>query len=246
VRVRLQALKDWLASEAPDVLCLQETKVVDDDFPAAELAALGYRAIASGQKTYNGVAIVAREGLALELRADRLPGDPGDEQRRYLEARVGDVTVVNVYVPNGSEVGSEKYAYKMAWLARLERHLPGVGLDGPVAVCGDFNVTPEDRDVWDPARVRGTIMCSDAEREALRRIQALGLADTLRIATQDAGIYSFWDYRMGAFRRNMGWRIDLVLATPALASRCRGAGVDTWPRKMPQSSDHAPIYALFD
>jgi exodeoxyribonuclease-3 len=227
------------------VLCLQETKVTDDLFPREEIESAGYRAAFSGQKTYNGVAILAREEPR-EVVAG-LPGDDESSQKRLIAARVGGVTVVNAYVPNGSEVGSEKYAFKLDWLDRLagaleERHAP----DEPLALCGDFNIAPDQRDLHDPEGLRGTIMFSEKEHEALRRLLDWGLTDTLRLHRDEAGLYSWWDYRRGAFRRNLGWRIDLVLATAPLAAACTGASIDVAPRRRPRPSDHTPVIAEFD
>ena len=222
--------------------------MTDDAFPHAELGAAGYVAVASGQKTYNGVAVLvaAEHAAGLETVADRLPGDDADEQKRFLDVRVAATRVIDVYVPNGQAVGSDKYAYKLAWLARLADYLESACRPGePLLVCGDFNIAPEDRDVHDAEGVRGSVMFSGAEQDALRRLLGWGLRDTLRVHTEEAGIYSWWDYRAGAFRRNLGWRIDLILATAPLVEVCRAASVDTWPRKLPQASDHAPVLAAF-
>lgn len=248
IRVRIKALVEWLGNEAPDVCCLQETKVVDDDFPFAEIAAAGYHAVTSSQKTYNGVAVLVPRAAADSLAcvSRDLPGEPEDGQRRFLHVRLPDLDVIDVYVPNGESVGSEKYAYKLRWMERLRAYLASsCDPASRLLLCGDFNVAPEDRDVYDPRAVAGSVMWSAAEKEALAAIRAWGLADTLRLKSDAAGIYSWWDYRQGAFRRNMGWRIDFVLATAPMAARVESAGVDVWPRKMPQASDHAPIFTVF-
>jgi exodeoxyribonuclease-3 len=245
LRVRLEQLLRWLESERPDVVCLQETKVTDDLFPAAELSRAGYHAAFAGQKTYNGVAILARERPRAIVIG--LPGDDDSAQKRLIAARVGEITVVNAYVPNGSAVGSEKYDDKLDWLDRLaralgERYDPGQ----PLVVCGDFNVAPEARDVHDPEALRGTIMFSEMEHEALERLLRWGLRDTLRLHAQEAGLYSWWDYRAGAFRRNLGWRIDLILATEPLARACTSASIDVEPRRWQRPSDHTPVLAVFE
>lgn len=245
LRVRLEHLAGWLAEASPDVVCLQETKVTDELFPREEIEAAGYRAVFAGQKTYNGVAILAREEPELLVAA--LPGDDESAQKRFLAARVGGVTVVDVYVPNGSEVGSEKYAYKLDWLDRLARTLEEHhDSKESLILCGDFNIAPDDRDLHDPDGLRGTIMFSEKEHAALRRLLDWGLTDTLRLHTEEAGLYSWWDYRQGAFRRNMGWRIDLILATAPLTEVCSDASIDVAPRRLPRPSDHTPVIAEFD
>ena len=244
VRSRLERLLAWLERRRPDVVCLQETKVVDEDFPRTEIEALGYRCAVNGQKTYNGVAVLSREPARDVARA--LPGDGADAERRLLAAEVAGVTVASVYCPNGSEVGSDKYAYKLDWYARLRRLLDqSFSPDRPLAVCGDFNVAPEDRDVWDPERWRGQVLCSDAERRALGELTAWGLEDVLRRRRPEGGIYTWWDYRFGAFHRGWGLRIDHVLATPPLAARCVAVEVDRDERKGDRPSDHAPVVATF-
>jgi exodeoxyribonuclease III len=244
LRVRLPQLLDWLATNQPDVMALQETKVVDESFPAAELAAAGYSALYSGQKSYNGVATLARAAPADPVRD--IPGF-ADPQRRVLAVTVAGVRVVNLYVPNGQSIDSDKYQYKLRWLAavrewlrtELERHPQLVTL-------GDFNVAPEDRDVHDPAAWAGQVLVSDAERAALSALRQLGLADVFRNFEQPPGIYSWWDYRNGAFRRNNGLRIDLILASAALSSRCAECRVDREPRLAERASDHTPVVARFD
>ncbi|MDX1593246.1 MAG: exodeoxyribonuclease III [Gammaproteobacteria bacterium] len=246
VRARLDHLRDWLAAERPDVVCLQETKVVDADFPFAALAEVGYRAEVSGQKSYNGVAVLARDGLEL---ADPEHGIPGfeDPQRRCLAATVSGVRVIDVYVPNGSEVGSEKYAYKLDWLARFAEHLERVVAGHPrLLVAGDFNVAPADLDVHDPDLWRDKVLCSAPEREALDALRACGLVDLFRELHADAPGFSWWDYRMNAYRRKRGLRIDLVLASRAMAESCTACRVDTAPRGLEKPSDHAPVVARFD
>ncbi len=245
IRVRLPQLLDWLKDARPDVVCLQETKVTDEDFPAGPLAEAGYEAVFAGQKTYNGVAILARRPLADVITG--LPGDDESSQKRLISARAGDLTIVNVYVPNGSSVGSDKYAAKLDWLARLARALDErYDTAGPLVLCGDFNIAPEDRDVHDADAVRGSIMFSDEEHGALGRIIDRGFADTLRLHRRDGGLFSWWDYRAGAFRRNLGWRIDLILATPSLARACTDGWIDAEPRRWERPSDHTPVLASFE
>jgi len=239
LRVRLAHLLDWLAAHAPDVVCLQETKCEDTTFPAAELAAAGYRSVHHGQRTYNGVAILSRNEAFEVCR-----GIPAfaDEQSRVIASDVDGVRVVSVYVPNGQSVGSEKYAYKLRWFAALaawlEAELAG---HSKLIVTGDFNVAPEDRDVHDPAAWTGQVLFSEPERAALKRLIEVGFVDAFRLFEQPEKSFSWWDYRMGAFRRNMGLRIDHVLLSPALAGACRACSIDVAPRKLERPSDHAPV-----
>ncbi len=244
LRVRLPHLTDWLAANPVDVLVLQETKLPDADFPRAELEALGLHVTYCGQKTYNGVAILARQPIA-----DPVPGIPGfeDEQKRVLAATIGGVRVIDVYVPNGQSVGSDKYEYKLRWLAALQGYLAAELQRHPrLALLGDFNIAPEDRDVHDPKAWEGSVHVSPAERAALQSLQSLGLADCFRLFEQPEKSYSWWDYRMMAFRRNAGLRIDLILASAALASKCGACHIDKTPRKLERPSDHAPVVAAFD
>lgn len=239
LNVRLPHLTQWLATAQPDIVALQETKLEDAKFPAEAINALGYRVVFSGQKTYNGVAILARA----ELR-DVVTDIPGldDPQRRILVATVGDLRIANLYVVNGQEVGSDKYAYKLHWLARVREFLAAEVQRHPnLVVLGDFNIVPDDRDVYDPVALKDSILLSPAERDALRAMLALGLHDTFRLFSEEAGQYSWWDYRMGAFRRNLGMRIDLILASEALRARCVGASIDREPRRWERASDHAPV-----
>jgi exodeoxyribonuclease-3 len=244
LRVRLPQLLDWHAANPIDVLALQETKLPDADFPRAELAALGWTLAFSGQKTYNGVAILARSPIT-DMVTD-LPGID-DPQRRLLAATIGGVRLINVYVPNGQSVGSEKYVYKLAWLAAFEAYLRGEIARHPrLLVMGDFNIAPDDRDVHDPAAWDGSVLVSEPERAALGRLIALGVEDVFRRFEQPAASYSWWDYRQGAYRRNHGLRIDLILATCALAAQCRLCRIDREPRTWERPSDHAPCTAVFD
>jgi exodeoxyribonuclease-3 len=243
IRSRLDQLTAWLSRSGPDVLCMQETKVEDDLFPHAALAECGYRAVVLGQKTYNGVAIAAKVGLAIEDVKKNLDDDPPDAQRRFIAATIEGVRIVDVYVPNGQAVGTPAFAYKLEWLERLRKDLAAHATpEQPVLVCGDFNVAPEDIDVYDPKKWEGSILCTDEERAALQNLLSWGLVDVFRDKhAGEAGLYSWWDYRMGAFRRNKGLRIDLALATRPLAARCQGAVVDRRPRELDKPSDHAPV-----
>ena len=243
LKVRLPHLTGWLAQARPDVVCLQELKCEDAKFPRAELEAAGYQAAFSGQKTYNGVAILSRAPLLAVST-----GIPGfeDEQKRVIAATVGELRVVCVYCPNGQAVGSEKYAYKLRWFAALKHYLAAeLRLHPGLAVAGDFNVAPEDRDVHDPKAWEGQVHVSEPERSAWRALLGVGLKDAFRLFEQPEKIYSWWDYRMAAFRRNAGLRIDQILVSEEFAGRCASCGVDKAPRKLERPSDHAPVVAEF-
>jgi exodeoxyribonuclease-3 len=244
LRVRMPHLGEWLAGNPVDAIALQEIKLPDADFPAAELQALGWHSVFSGQRTYNGVAILSRAPVT-----DVVAGIPGfeDEQRRVLAATVGPVRVIDVYVPNGQAVGSEKFAYKLRWFAALRDYVAAELLRHPqLVVLGDFNVAPEDRDVHDPKAWEGSIHVSPPERAALQEVVATGLRDCFRLFEQPEKSFSWWDYRMMAFRRNAGLRIDLILASAALAQKCAACHIDKAPRKLERPSDHAPVVASFD
>jgi len=241
IRVRLPQLLDWLAGAKPDVLCLQELKTEDAKFPRAELEAAGYACAVSGQKTYNGVAILSRRSLG-----DVVEGIPGfaDEQKRVIAATVHGMRVVCVYCPNGQAVGSDKYEYKLRWFAALRDYLSAELQNHPrLAVAGDFNVAPEDRDVHDPKAWEGQVHVSEPERAAWRALLTLGLKDSFRLFEQPEKVYSWWDYRMMGFRRNAGLRIDHVLLAEELARACASSTVDKAPRKLERPSDHAPALA---
>jgi exodeoxyribonuclease-3 len=244
LRVRLPHLRDWLAANPADVVALQETKLPDADFPREEIEALGMRVAFSGQRTYNGVALLARDGLE-----DVVAGIPGfdDEQKRVLAATVGGVRVIDVYVPNGQAVGSEKYEYKLRWLEALRGYVAAELVRCPqLVVLGDYNIAPEDRDVHDPKAWEGSVHVSEPERAALRALLATGLEDCFRRFEQPEKSYSWWDYRMMAFRRNAGLRIDMILASAGLASKCGACHIDKAPRRLERPSDHAPVLARFD
>jgi len=243
LKVRLPHLVEWLAREQLDVVCLQELKLEDAKFPRAELEAAGYQCAFSGQKTYNGVAILSR--TALSEVSSGMPGF-ADDHKRVIAATVAGVRVVCVYCPNGQSVGSEKYAYKLRWFAALRDYLATEIARYPaLAVAGDFNVAPEDRDVHDPKAWEGQVLVSDAERAALQALAALGLKDSFRLFEQPEKSFSWWDYRMMGFRRNAGLRIDHVLVSAELARRCTASTIDKAPRRLERPSDHAPVIAEF-
>lgn len=241
LKVRLPQVLDWLAARRPDVLCLQETKLEDRAFPFAELEAAGYRAVHHGQKTYNGVAILSRSEATGAVRGLPAFDDP---QARLVAATVNDVRVVCAYMPNGQAVGSDKYDYKLKWLQALRIWLAGELERHPrLALLGDYNIAPEDRDVHDPVAWRGQILCSDGEREAFSAFTELGLRDAFRLFDQPERIFSWWDYRMMGFRRNHGLRIDHILLSAALSASCTACSIDREPRKLERPSDHAPVVA---
>lgn len=242
--VRLPHVEEWLANESPDVLVLQEIKQVNEAFPVTAFAEAGYEAVASGQKTYNGVALVCRE-----TPRDMVTDFPGfeDPQRRILAATIGGVRIVNLYVPNGQSVGSDKYQYKLEWLAALRAFLDAeLRTHDHVVVLGDFNIAPEDRDVYDAEKWGDDVLCSPAERAALREIVDLGFCDVFRRFEQPEKSFSWWDYRAAGFRRNAGLRIDLILASSALAEKCTASYIDKEPRTWERPSDHTPVVAEFD
>lgn len=243
LRVRLPHVLDWLRTEQPDILALQETKLADDDFPLSEIHGAGYHAVYAGQKTYNGVAILSR--VAPSAAQNNIPGFD-DEQRRFLAANYNGLRVIALYVPNGASVGSDKYRYKLAWLEKVNAYLRTQLAAHPrLIVLGDFNIAPEDLDVHDPKLWEGQVLVSEPERAAFRELLNMGLVDTLRLFERDGGIYTWWDYRAGAFRRNHGLRIDHILLSPALRALCTACRVDKAPRKLERPSDHAPVVAEF-
>lgn len=241
LNVRLPHLQEWLRAAKPDVVALQETKLEDAKFPEDALLESGYRSVFAGQKTYNGVAILSREPIS-----DVQVGIPGfeDEQKRVIAATVGGVRIVDLYVVNGQAVGSEKYDYKLRWLDAVHGWLAEEIARCPeLIVLGDFNIAPDDRDVHDPSVWNeDSIHSSTAERAALRRLLDLGLQDSFRLHHEEAGQFSWWDYRAAGFRRNLGLRIDLLLISEALRSRCTAAGIDREPRTWDRPSDHTPVW----
>ena len=243
LNVRLPHVIEWLNAASPDVLVLQEIKQVSEAFDAAAFRELGYEGVASGQKTYNGVAVISRSPPS-----DLVTDFPGfdDPQRRILAATIDGVRVVNLYIPNGSSVGSDKYEYKLGWLVALRGFLEKeLSTHERLVVLGDFNIAPEDRDVYDPVKWGDSILCSPAERAALKELLDLGLNDVFRQFDQPDNTFSWWDYRAAGFRRNAGLRIDLILASESLARTCNASYVDREPRTWERPSDHAPVVAEF-
>ena len=242
--MRLPHLLDWLRANPVDVIGLQELKLQDDQFPFAELEALGYRAAVNGQKTYNGVALLSR--LPLEDVVRDMPGY-GDDHKRLIAATVGagtssEVRVISAYVPNGQAVGTDKYAYKLRWLHALAEYLHGeLARHERLAIVGDYNIAPTDADVHDPVAWDGHVLCSEPERLAFRALLALGLKDAFTLFPRPAQSYTWWDYRQGAFRRNLGLRIDHALLSLALCDKCVSFQIDTSPRRLERPSDHAPV-----
>lgn len=245
VRARLDRLVAFLGRFEPDVVCLQELKVPDADFPFEAVRAAGYHAAVHGQRTYNGVAILSR-AEAGEVQVGLGDGAP-DDQARLIAATVSGVRVVSAYVPNGQVVGSDKWSYKLDWLARLRAWLERTArTDQPLALCGDFNVAPEDRDVAEPDQWGGSVLCHGDARRALHGVTSWGLVDAVRLHHEGPGPFSWWDYRMLAFPKGNGLRIDHIFVTPALAARCTAASVDRDERKGKLPSDHAPVMATFE
>lgn len=257
IRTRLEQVVDWLGQNSVEILCLQETKVVDADFPRSPFEQLGYHIYTSGQKSYNGVAILSTQPLqdvstgftpiltaSRDLEASVL--ETLDEQKRIITGVIDRVQIVNLYVPNGAAVGSDKYEYKLRWLKVLREYLRSLLLLSPnICVCGDFNIAPDDRDLHAPDTLTGSIMASELERQALQEILELGFADAFRKFTTAGGHFSWWDYRGGAFRRNSGWRIDHHYLTPELYKQAKSCIIDTSPRKLPKPSDHTPVVVEF-
>jgi len=241
LKVRLPQVLDWAGRHRPDLLCLQETKLEDENFPAAAVRAAGYEPLVNGQKTYNGVAILARQSCSDSVTA--IP-DHADEQRRVLAATACGIRVICAYVPNGESVESAKYAYKLDWLAAFRDWIKAELTRYPrLAVVGDYNIAPENRDVHDPAAWEGKVLFSLAERTALQQVLALGLKDAFRLFEQPERSYTWWDYRMNAFRRKMGLRIDHILLSDELARACTSCAIDIAPRGNERPSDHAPVIA---
>lgn len=240
LKVRLPQVIDWLRLNQPDVLCLQETKLQDEYFPADEIAEAGYHAIFSGQKTYNGVALLSKDNTCTDF-CTVLPG-LDDPQKRIIAATYNDIRVICVYVPNGERVDSDKYLYKMKWLKALTSFLQEERKHhSNIVLLGDFNIAPADSDVYDPPAWEEKVLCSMPEREAFQQLLATGLSDSFRLFTQPPGTYTWWDYRMMGFRRNHGLRIDHILISTAMVPACTGCWVDIAPRKLERPSDHAPI-----
>ncbi len=245
LRKREERLLLWLAQAQPDVVCLQETKCADQQFPELALRAAGYHSAFHGQKSYNGVAILSKTAPQ-NVRAS-LCDEDDDPQARVIAATIDSVRVYSIYAPNGQAVGSSAYDYKLKWYARLQRCLRENEDAGQhLAVCGDFNVAPKDEDIYDPDLWRGAIMCSEGERTAFEQLcGGANLIDTLRLHHSESGLFSWWDYRMLAFPKNRGLRIDAILANKSLVEHCRGAGIEREMRKGKEPSDHAPVWAEF-
>jgi exodeoxyribonuclease-3 len=244
LRVRLAQVLQWLDLVKPDVLALQETKVEDKDFPIAAFQSLGFNAVYCGQKSYNGMALISRYPLQ-EVVTD-FPGFI-DPQKRFLAATVQNLRVINLYVPNGEAVNSSKYSYKLAWLEHLAHYLKQQLAQYPALLAlGDFNIAPTDADVHDPMLWQDKVLASEPERQALQRVMAVGLADTFRLFEQPLQSFSWWDYRAAAFRRNLGLRIDHILANSMLAQACLSCHIDKLPRAWERPSDHTPVVAAFN
>lgn len=252
IRSRIQLVVDWLGQNPVNVLCLQETKVADADFPRSPFEQLGYHLYVSGQKSYNGVALLSREPLAdVSTGFEPILGASYvgelDQQKRVITGVANGVRIVNLYVPNGAAVGSEKYEYKLRWLKVLREYLRSLLAKQPPDLCvsGDFNIALEDRDLHNPNVSTGQVMASELERQALKEILELGLADVFRKFTTEGGHYSWWDYRAGAFRRNLGWRIDHHYLTSDLYQQAKHCTIDVAPRSLPKPSDHTPVVVEF-
>jgi len=244
LRVRLPHVLQWLESEQPDVLALQETKMTDENFPVEEVRNAGYHAIFSGQKTYNGVATLSKAEAA-NIITD-FP-DFDDPQRRILCTTINNVTILNLYIPNGSEIDSDKYRYKLEWLSYLQKFTELlVNKYENVVLFGDFNIAPEDRDVHDPIAWEGKVLVSPSERDAFKSLLSNSLLDCFRIFEQEDNSFSWWDYRAAGFQRNLGMRIDHILATDTLADLCTACRIDKYPRTLERPSDHTPVVAEFD
>jgi exodeoxyribonuclease-3 len=241
IKVRLPILLDWLEQAKPDVVCLQEIKCLAGDFPALELKGLGYQAEVLGQKTYNGVAILSKEPARDVLKG--LGGDAADEQARYIEATIGDLRIGSLYLPNGNPIGTEKFSYKLAWMARLRAHTAALlAREIPFVLAGDYNVCPTDEDVFDAAAFRDDALCQPESRRQFRALLNLGLIDAFRAFHQEPHRYSFWDYQQGRWYRDEGLRIDHLLLSPQAADRLVASDIDKSPRGKDKASDHTPVW----
>jgi exodeoxyribonuclease III len=241
IRVRLPALIDWIKQAAPDVLLLQETKVVDEGFPGMEIADLGYNIALNGQKTYNGVAILAKRPIQVELK--KLPGDPSDEEARYIEAIVDTIRVASVYVPQGTDVSGPRFAFKLRYYERLREHIRTLMVqEDTFVIGGDWNVALEPEDVWNAAALDGTLCYHPEERKRFRTILHLGVTDAFRALNMGGKHYSWWDYRGGGWQRDQGMRIDHLILAPQAADRLTASGIDRGPRGQEKASDHAPVW----
>ena len=245
IRARLPNITDWLAAFSPDVVCLQEIKAQDEQFPITEIEAAGYHAAVVGQKSYNGVAILSRTPSTTRLRA--LPGDTEDEQARYVEVETEAGFIVGgLYLPNGNPVPGPKFDYKLAWMDRLIDHAQALlRTEQPFVLCGDYNVIPTDADVYDPRAMAGDALGRPESKDRFYRLLNLGLTDSFRVFDPRPGQFSYWDYQRGAYDKDHGWRIDFILASPQAADRLTGAGIDRSPRAQEKASDHTPVWAEF-
>jgi len=242
LNVRLPHVEAWLKEHQPEALCLQELKMEDAKFPRAAIEALGYHVVFDGQKTYNGVAIISKSA---PQDVSRGIAGYADEQKRVIAATIDGVRVVCVYIPNGQSLDSDKYQYKLGWLKALTGWLEAELKQHPdLALLGDYNIAPEDRDVHDPKAWEGQVLVSEPERDAFRGLQALGLQDSFRLFDQPEKSFTWWDYRMNGFKRNLGLRIDHVMLTPSLVARCKASTIDVEPRKLERPSDHTPAFAV--
>lgn len=246
IRPRLEQLTSWLVRARPDVVCLQETKVEDDKFPMSEIGDAGYRAEIYGQRTYNGVAILARFGLSLDDVKKGLDGDADDAHRRLIAATVDGIRIVNVYVPNGQELTAPAYQYKLEWLSRLKDELSRRPAGEPLIVCGDFNVAPEPIDVHNTKKWDQTVLFHESARAGLKDLMSIGLVDSFREKHPEVKEFSWWDYRLGAYKRNWGLRIDLALVTRPLMERVTDVRIDKGPRENDRPSDHTPVVVEID
>ncbi len=239
IRARIEHVTAWIKSNQPDVLALQETKVMDDMFPFEAFTSLGYEAMIYGQKSYNGVALLSKKS---PKECTRGIDDFVDEQTRVISGIYEGVKIIDVYIPNGQSVGSEKFEYKMRWLTNLHRYLEAsIKRNERIVILGDFNIAPQDIDVHDPIEWKGKVLCSDEEREWLHKIEKIGFVDSFRLFNQDEGLFSWWDYRMASYRRKMGMRIDLILISEALRKNCIKSYIDETPRALEKPSDHTPV-----
>lgn len=244
LKVRLPHVIDWLKSNKPEILALQETKTIDENFPINEINSIGYNVCYSGQKTYNGVATLSK--FDIETIATKIP-ELEDEQRRVLLTKSSGISVLNLYIPNGAELSSDKYQYKLKWFSKLQPFVKKILSENKrLIVLGDFNIAPLDKDVHDPKKWEGNILVSEAERAEFGKLLAHGLSDCFRLFKQEEKSYSWWDYRAAAFRRNMGLRIDHILASQELTNCCKKCYIDVTPRKLERPSDHTPVVAEFE
>jgi exodeoxyribonuclease III len=241
IRIRLPTLLDWLKQAAPDVVLLQETKVVDEGFPSLEIGDRGYNIAQNGQKTYNGVAILAKRPIQVETK--QLPGDAEDVEARYIEAIVDGLRVASLYVPQGTDAAGPRFAFKLRYYQRLREHMRSLmAQEDPFVIGGDWNVAPEPDDVWDPAALDGTLCYHPDERRGFRTIMHLGVIDAVKALNAAPHQYSWWDYRGGSWPKNQGMRIDHLILSPQAADKLQASGIDRAPRAVEKASDHTPVW----